>query len=68
VRRDVSDAPQTGGDREQPAAPIEGAVLQGTGNQATIRLPEVPSNYRIFVYAFDSEGNAATANVPVVVK
>lgn len=68
VRRDVSDAPQTGGDAEKPVPPIAGAVLWAKGNQASIKLPDVPSNYRIFVYAFDSAGNAATANVPVLVK
>jgi len=68
VRRDVSDAPQRGGDREEATAPIPGAVVSITGKQAAIKLPESPANYRIFVYAFDSEGNAATANVPVVVK
>lgn len=68
VRRDVSDAPQTGGDREPGTPPIDGMVLRTAGNRATIRLPVVPASYRIFVYAIDSEGNAATANVPVLVK
>ncbi|MCU1239016.1 MAG: glycosyl hydrolase family protein [Candidatus Solibacter sp.] len=68
VRRDVSDAPQTGGDAEKPTPPIAGAVLASNATQATIRLPDTPANYRIFVYVFDAEGNAATANVPVQVK
>jgi hypothetical protein len=68
VRRDVSDAPQTGGDREPPTPPIEGAVVSTDGNKASLRLPNVPANYRIFVYVFDAAGNAATANVPIQVK
>jgi hypothetical protein len=68
LRRDVSDAPQTGGDREQPTQPIESAVISTSGNKAFLRLPEIPANYRIFVYVFDSAGNAATANVPIQVK
>jgi hypothetical protein len=68
VRRDVSDAPQTGGDAEKPTPPIAGAVLASNATQAAIRLPDTQANYRIFVYVFDAEGNAATANVPVQVK
>ncbi len=68
VRRDVSDAPQTGGDREESTPPLAGAIVGEAGTRATIKLPEVPGNYRIFVYAFDPAGNAATANVPVRVK
>jgi hypothetical protein len=68
VRRDVSDAPQTGGDPEKPTLPLADSVLWAKGNQASIRLPESPANYRIFVYAFDAAGNAATANVPIAVK
>jgi len=68
VRRDVSDAPQTGGDREEPTPPITGAVLEAKGKQATIKLPDTPAPYRIFVYAIDPAGNAATANVPVLVQ
>lgn len=68
LRRDVSDAPQTGGDREQPTPPIPGTVPDSNGKQATLMLPSAPGNYRVFVYAFDPAGNAATANVPIVVK
>ncbi|MDZ7636871.1 MAG: glycoside hydrolase family 2 TIM barrel-domain containing protein [Bryobacterales bacterium] len=68
VRRDVSGVPQTGGDREDSTPPIEGAILETEGKQATIRLPDAPANYRIFVYAFDTSGSAATANVPVKVQ
>lgn len=68
LRRDVSDTPQTGGDREEPTPPIPGTVLESKGNQATLKLPAAPANYRVFVYALDPAGNAATANVPIMVK
>jgi hypothetical protein len=68
VRRDVSDAPQTGGDREPATPPIEGTVVQASGKEAAIQLPQAPGNYRIFVYALDPAGNAATVNVPVRVE
>jgi len=68
VRLDVSDNPNTGGDAEKPTPPIEGSVSAAKGAEASIRLPGAPGNYRIFVYALDGAGNAATANVPVMVK
>jgi hypothetical protein len=68
VRRDVSDAPQRGGDREEATPPIEGAVVSAKGSEATIRVPGTPGNYRIFAYAYDPANNAATANLPIQVK
>jgi len=68
VRRDVSDAPQRGGDPEAPTQPIAGAVVSSSGASASLRLPDASGNYRIFVYIFDPAGNAATANVPIQMK
>ncbi len=68
VRLDVSDNPNTGGDREEPTPPIAGAIVSSSGNQALIQVPEKPANYRIFVYVFDPKGSAATANEPIVAK
>jgi hypothetical protein len=66
LRLDVSDNPNRGGDRESPSSPIEGAVLSESGNEALIQVPSKPGNYRIFVYARDPGGKAATANVPIL--
>jgi hypothetical protein len=66
LRVDVSDNPSSGGDREPPSVPIEGVVLSARGNEAVIQLPDKPGNYRIFVYAHDPGGKAATANVPIL--
>lgn len=66
VRKDVSDHPATGGIHEPPTPPIAGAVsLQGQTGR--LRMPDAPGNYRIFAYAKDAQGRAATANVPVQV-
>jgi hypothetical protein len=62
LRPDVSDNPNVGGDFEPDVKPIDGAVTASPGQTAEIRVPETPGNYRIFVYAGDPHGNAATAN------
>ncbi len=67
LRRDASDNPSRGGDREPAVEPIEGAI-DGEGARATVRLPAAPGNYRLFVYVTDTAGAAATANLPLRVR
>ncbi|MDX1480275.1 MAG: hypothetical protein R3315_01285, partial [Woeseiaceae bacterium] len=57
----------TGGDFRPPIPDIDGAVLETAGATATLRMPEEAGAYRLFVYARDPAGNAATANVPLLV-
>ena len=58
----------TGGD-VRPAMPdIEGAVIESRVDGAQVKMPEDPGAYRLFVYAWDDGGKAATANVPLLVK
>ena len=57
VRKDVSDNPGTGGDREPPT-PV---LAEARGASVELQLPAAPGNYRVFVYARD-RGKAATAN------
>jgi hypothetical protein len=63
LRPDVADNPNVGGDYEPSVEPIPGSILQPQGARVTVQLPEKPGNYRLFVYARDGRGNAATANL-----
>jgi len=68
LRIDVSDNPSTGGDYEEASSPIAGAVVSSDGSRAVIQTPKSQGKYRIFVYVYDENGSAATANVPIWVK
>lgn len=57
----------TGGDYRPDLPAIEDAVREGRVDGATVRMPEQPGAYRLFLYAYDEAGNAATANVPLLV-
>ena len=58
----------TGGDFRPMLPDIDGAVLDGSLNGATLRMPEDPGAYRVFLYVYDDAGKAATANLPLLVK
>ena len=68
VLRPESGDYHTGGDFRQALPDIDGAVVKSSDGKATIRMPEEPGPYRLFVYARDGAGGAATANVPLLVK
>ena len=68
LRRDVSGNANVGGDRESPSAPISGLILSAAGKGATFQLPDREGPYRLFVYVRDGHGNAATANLPLLVQ
>lgn len=68
LRLDVSDNPSRGGDREPPTPPLADAVVSSRGSQAVLRLPGKPGNYRLFAYALDPWGAAATVNLPLRVE
>ncbi len=59
---------KTGGDAEQAPPEIPGSVVSASGPTAVIKAPEEPGAYRLFVFAFDGEGGAGTANLPFLVK
>ena len=68
VLRPESDDYATGGDFRPRLPDIEGVVLEGNVDGATLRMPDEPGPYRLFLYAYDAAGNAATANIPLLVK
>lgn len=68
VLRPESGEYQTGGDFRRKLPDIEGAIVESAQGRATIRMPDEPGPYRLFAYVFDEAGNAATANIPLLVK
>jgi hypothetical protein len=58
----------TGGDFRRMPSELQGAILESRADGARIRMPDDPGPYRLFVYAYDDVGGAATANVPLLVK
>jgi len=58
----------TGGDFRPNLPEVEGVILEGDSKGARLRMPDEPGPYRLFLYAYDKEGNAATANLPLRVK
>lgn len=68
LREDVAGHDGVGGDPEPETAPIEGVVMsrERPGHAAEIALPARPGCYRLFAYAYDGHGNAATANIPIL--
>ena len=58
----------TGGDFRPTLPDIEGAIIEGRADGARVRMPEEPGAYRVFLYVYDEAGNAATANIPLLVK
>ena len=66
--RAESDDFATGGDFRPSLPDIEGAILAGDAGGAMVRMPDEPGPYRVFFYAYDVGGKAATANLPLLVK
>jgi hypothetical protein len=58
----------TGGDFRPNLADIDGVVIESSVEGVRLRMPEEPGPYRLFLYAYDAAGNAATANLPLLVK
>jgi hypothetical protein len=68
VLRRESGEYTTGGDFRPVPPEVQGAILEGRANGARVRMPKAPGPYRLFLYAYDAAGSAATANVPLRVK
>lgn len=68
VLRPESGDYATGGDFRPTLPDVDGAILEASGDTARVRMPNDPGPYRLFAYASDPAGNAATANIPLLVK
>ena len=62
-----SEAKQEGGDHEERPKSIKGLFQNAEGGVLKFTAP-TPGHYRLFVYADDGQGHAATANIPFKVK
>ncbi|MGC4044077.1 MAG: hypothetical protein QM758_09785 [Armatimonas sp.] len=65
--RHEQDKPGQGGDAEAETKILQAAVV-AEGKTAKVTLPKSPGAYRLFVYVRDPAGNAATANMPLLVR
>ena len=63
-----SNEKKVGGDNETYPKMIDGLILEEKEKQISFKVPEREGAYRMFVYAFDGNNHAATANVPFFVK
>ena len=68
VLRPESGEYLTGGDFRPNLPDVEGVILEGNEDGALLRMPEEPGPYRLFLTVHDEAGNAATANLPLLVK
>ena len=58
---------QDGGDYEERPQAVEGLFVSKEGGKLTLKAP-APGPYRLFIYAGDGHGHAATANIPFLVE
>ena len=65
--RQESSSHHEGGDRETEPTAVADAIRVADGTSATLRAPETPGAYRLFVFAYDGRGGAASANLPFLV-
>ncbi|MEM1057541.1 MAG: glycoside hydrolase family 2 TIM barrel-domain containing protein [Bacteroidota bacterium] len=58
---------RAGGDAEERPDAVRIDRVREEGGSLTIRTPRVEGPYRMFIYAYDGNGNVATANLPFYV-
>lgn len=63
VRSESTDR-RVGGDREAAPPDHPGLTDPASPGVADVRAPSHPGAYRLFLYVYDDQGGAATANIP----
>lgn len=63
-----STATQSGGDREKIPETLPGLIDGKNQDRVRVTAPAEPGAYRLFVYAYDRNGNAGHANIPFQVR
>jgi hypothetical protein len=58
----------SGGDAEASPPSYPEAIAKAGDRSVDLRMPEASGAYRLFFYARDGHGGAATANIPLLVK
>ncbi len=66
----MAEVPRAGyaGMGEKPSRPIPDLIRKTGPREITFAAPSQGGAYRVFVFALDGHGNAATANIPFFVK
>ncbi|MGD1848262.1 MAG: glycoside hydrolase family 2 TIM barrel-domain containing protein [Salibacteraceae bacterium] len=58
---------KSGGDKEEKPEPVKGLFIKNKDGILTFKAPRRKGPYRLFIYAYDGNGHAATANFPFLV-
>jgi hypothetical protein len=67
VREESTDR-KGGGDLEHQPPAVSDCMIEASGTHLRFRTPPSAGAFRLFVYVYDGRGNAATANIPFLVK
>ncbi len=67
VRSETTDL-REGGDRQAEPPPHPESIVEARGMDFTFKAPTLSGPCRLFVFVYDGKGNAATANVPFLVR
>jgi hypothetical protein len=59
---------KVGGDAESRPAQVPGVIADPQRAEISLKAPDKPGAYRLFVYIFDGHGHAAHANLPFYVE
>jgi hypothetical protein len=65
VLRREPDEYKEGGDREDPTQTFPDSIVGTRDHTVEIKLPTKPGGYRLYAFARDDHGGAATANIPL---